>query len=48
MLPPVCEGFCHEKSHMQMKEAGIRGGKITPFWERFAEEFRKTCALNKG
>lgn len=33
---------------MQMKEALIRGGKVTSLWERFSEVFRKICALNKG
>lgn len=32
---------------MQMKEAVIRGGKVTSLWERLAEEFGKICALNK-
>lgn len=48
VLPPLCEWYCHEKSHMQMKEAVIRGGKVTSLWERFAEEFGKISALNKG
>lgn len=48
VLPPLCEWFCHEKSHMQKKEALIRGGKVTSLWKRFAEAFREICALNKG
>ena len=33
---------------MQIKETVIRGGQVMPFWEKFTEEFRKICALNKG
>lgn len=39
---------CHEKSHMQMKEAVMKGRQVTSFWEKFAEEFSKICPLNKG
>lgn len=47
VLPPLCEWYRHEKSHMQMKEAVIMGGKVTSPWERFVE-FGKICTLNKG
>ena len=33
---------------MQIKGTVIRGGQVMPFWEKFAEEFRKICSLNKG